>query len=461
MWLSTAFFALDIVLNFLTGFFHDGHLVMKQGDIIRYYLLGWFAIDFLATFPFDEVFSGKNGATKLTKITKFGKFLRMMRLLRVAKLNVLVQRIEDLFASQAVFIGMHLLKMVTVFFLACHWSACCWAWMGHPTRHYHGKDGPINQATCEPGGACEPSILGSPWRRRYAVEGETIPDQYLLSLQFAAGVITGGDPGLQPGFWLERVFVITMMYVSLFMVATVISQVVMIFEKVSDESKVQNELMHSFRLFMAAGRVPFELQQKVRRYLEYQFRARKALQVRRFEMMDRLSPTLRRELLVHLNKSIVQQHPFFKDMPSEMLARMCCLAECDLCAPRDTIINRGQRLEKMYFLVQGKLQLRTSKIKSGDAEEIEAPGWVAAASLFKHGVAPYDVLSISHSELLAISRANVEDLRSQFPSLGAYIEDFTVEAGPEGFMDTSIWNIRLSRFSRSKSIIRGISMRHL
>jgi len=44
-------FNFHLVLNFVTGYYKKGNLVMKRGPIIRRYIRTWFIFDFIATLP--------------------------------------------------------------------------------------------------------------------------------------------------------------------------------------------------------------------------------------------------------------------------------------------------------------------------------------------------------------------------------------------------------------------------
>jgi len=50
-------FMLDIFVNFSTGFYKKGYLVMKRKEIIKNYMKTWFFIDFIASFPYSWVFT--------------------------------------------------------------------------------------------------------------------------------------------------------------------------------------------------------------------------------------------------------------------------------------------------------------------------------------------------------------------------------------------------------------------
>ena len=47
------FFMCDIILNFVTGYYKRGNVIMKRGPIMRHYLRTWFPLDFIATVPYS------------------------------------------------------------------------------------------------------------------------------------------------------------------------------------------------------------------------------------------------------------------------------------------------------------------------------------------------------------------------------------------------------------------------
>jgi hypothetical protein len=241
---------------------------------------------------------------------------------------------------------------------------------------------------------------------------------------------------------------------------------------------------------MTSGRFPFVLQAKVKRYLEFQFRSRKDLQVRQFELMERLSPWLRKEVQVHLNRKVLMQHNFFKTMPMPVLAHACCLAVVIVCAPGDIVIEKGQFIGKMYFLVRGKLhvtpegndEMRSASPFSSNPDEEDIPGgmrlnfedteppiapspppdggggrrsvfstadagflvtppaFIGGHNLFSAKVRSYSVTSVAHSELLGIGRRELDDMEEEFPYMKLYMEKYQkhFDAYPGAVQDCSI-----------------------
>ena len=56
--LVDVFFILDIFFNFFTGFTTTGKIVMDPRRIAREYVRTWFALDVIASVPFDVLVTG-------------------------------------------------------------------------------------------------------------------------------------------------------------------------------------------------------------------------------------------------------------------------------------------------------------------------------------------------------------------------------------------------------------------
>eukprot|EP00928_Gymnodinium_smaydae_P010357 TRINITY_DN13899_c0_g1_i1.p1 TRINITY_DN13899_c0_g1~~TRINITY_DN13899_c0_g1_i1.p1 ORF type:complete len:796 (+),score=72.49 TRINITY_DN13899_c0_g1_i1:48-2390(+) len=451
-WVMTAFFMIDIFLNFATGFFHEGCLVMKQVLIVQHYLRGWFLLDLIATIPWNVFFTETStGNATLVRVVKAGKFIRVLRLLRLMKLKRMVEKCEEIVNSSMLVSFMKMSKIILFIALLCHWAACIWAWIGHPDR----MEGtvPADPNLCDPGGPCERGVVGSPWLRRYNLEGETVPIQYVYALRFATGLLTVSEFGVEPGWWLEQIFVTLAMFFSFISSSIVISMIFEMLTRIRQESLEQEELMMTFRELMILGHVPLTLQMKVRRYLEFQFHSRKQVQVRQSAMMERLSPWLRKELLVHINKRVLQQHPIFEFMLEDILSHACCLTVSMLCAPGDVVMQLGKVTDCAYFVVRGKLAIEMqTRAKAGgplmgeSGDDLKysdfkgtlltAPAFIGGKSLLESQVCKYTVSSVTHSELLSFAREAFNELISQFPELEPYLNQ--LKSSRHGIPDSSL-----------------------
>jgi len=92
-WINTimdVYFYTDILLNFRTGFVHNGHHITDPKLIREHYLNTWFLVDVLASIPFEAVLGGlfdksARKSLKFLKWLKFPKLLRVSRFIRFLK----------------------------------------------------------------------------------------------------------------------------------------------------------------------------------------------------------------------------------------------------------------------------------------------------------------------------------------------------------------------------------------
>ena len=102
-------FCFDIILNFNTGYDKGFEVIMDKNMIIYNYLRGWFAIDLVATLPWDVMFEGVRGA----------KILRVLRVARAGRL------ISNVFMSRTIKSGyLEAIKFFLYVSVVAHLLAC-------------------------------------------------------------------------------------------------------------------------------------------------------------------------------------------------------------------------------------------------------------------------------------------------------------------------------------------------
>ena len=90
-------FILDIIVNFRTGYVHEGHFVADDWLAAKAYMRGWFLTDCLGTFPLNIVIMIANPTNPYgdesigTGDAAGARANRMIRLLRMAKLAKLAR----------------------------------------------------------------------------------------------------------------------------------------------------------------------------------------------------------------------------------------------------------------------------------------------------------------------------------------------------------------------------------
>merc|ERR1719171_1040684 len=118
-----------------------------------------------------------------------------------------------------------------------------------------------------------------------------------------------------------------MMIISFLVCSQIISEIVVMFGKLNQDSAELRESLRLMKKFMAVRKVPLTLQGKIKRYLEFQHQHQKTAGiVDRNSFFEQLSPWLRLELNEHINREVMCQYPFFANLPRRVFKRACGFA---------------------------------------------------------------------------------------------------------------------------------------
>lgn len=125
------FFLMDILIIMNSAFYDmDMNMIESRCEIIKWYLKGWFWIDFLAIVPFELILmsSGFNSMVRISKIGRLYKLVKITRLIRILKIlkekNKLLRYLVDFLRISLGF--ERLFFLVLLFMLFIHLFACFW-----------------------------------------------------------------------------------------------------------------------------------------------------------------------------------------------------------------------------------------------------------------------------------------------------------------------------------------------
>lgn len=202
--LVDAIFMIDIVVHFFLPFRaslrEGGMMVYNNARIVRAYLRGWFAIDFITCLPLDMVVlsflragtSGGDTAAIDPNSFRLLRMLRIMKLMRVIRASRIINRWQDHVTIS--FATLSLFNFIFLTVLLAHWLACLWGFTAmiaapEPT------DGPVEWHSFD---------QGLTWRHRALVGDDAGPfDLYGVSLHVAFSNIFGGSSEVSPGNYVR------------------------------------------------------------------------------------------------------------------------------------------------------------------------------------------------------------------------------------------------------------------
>ena len=119
----------DIVLNFATGFVHDGHLVMDPKESAKHYFEFWFWVDIIASIPFDSIVSLFIDSGSAAKSKAFRKAIKMVKWMKIPKLFRIGRILKQLKGNKKFF--RVFAAMVSLIWLM-HFFGCLWIFVMEP-----------------------------------------------------------------------------------------------------------------------------------------------------------------------------------------------------------------------------------------------------------------------------------------------------------------------------------------
>lgn len=331
-------FALDIVLNFRTGYINHGTVVMDPKKIASNYLSTWFLVDLLGTLPFEHLISAQVSSRKSLKLAKYFKIPKLLRISRVMKYVRNHQYVYDFS------------KVLILIFTLMHIGACVWVMLLDPCNelksNYSGAD------------VCAQSNV-------YHI--------YAESLHISASMMLGvsnlhiiGKPSLINLDFAGRhedstkIFLISTLFmiVGLFLVALLISEAnVYLMGKMQGSAAFQRKTDRVNHEMEYYG-VPDDLQRQVRAFYDYIWIHQKQYDDKIALLSDQqMSTDLQRKLALHLFKDVVSHISFFSEVDDLLLGEICMSLRTKVFLPGDMIFFKGDVGKELFIISKGVVEV--------------------------------------------------------------------------------------------------------
>jgi len=371
LWMTTCFFATDIVMNFFTAFaagkkdtdFEPGRMITSKSRIARHYSRTWLPIDVVSTVPWGTLSSLLTGDSnsrsgqlgKLTKVVKFVRFMRLMRMLRLAKLVVIWERIEAKCGSIALLQGVGLLRVLFVLVCICHWNACIWWMIGQPVSLFTELLADSSQAwwKAEPHWTTIVRSYG-PGEDQWTWIHRTRGDCYIFCFYWTLGVMRTMPAEVQPVNQPERLYIMFFMFFAFSAFAICVAQITQTFFKFTERKRTFNDDMSQVRMYLRHLKVSEQLQLKVKMFLRHLYDTRR-IQAKELAMMGHLPAPIRHELEqarlnFHLDK--IERLRYISTKSLNLIAD--CSEMRDI-APGDILCIKDKVADSVFVLARGRL----------------------------------------------------------------------------------------------------------
>ena len=414
-WFVLFAFAMDIVLNFRTGYVKDGLVVMDPRKIAHRYLRTWFLVDVISTVPWDWLFcaSGDNcgedavRASAALSALRIFKLLRLLRLLRVTRIFRYLEQWEGtsvLLTSTS----LRVIKLVSVMIMFTHWDGCM-----HYLIAQLESDGVVMKADSWP--MRLESDLG--------ISMDTPGQRYITSLFNAFSQMLCIGYGLvQP----VRVSEIAMTLLSMVLGATLygmfIASLTSFMADSEASAKQYNSQLDMLNQYMKHRQLPPELRVKLRTYLELCFPNKRAFN--EDVILASLNQPLRKEVAWHKSRAMLERLPLYDSFDTGMMRALALALERVVFVEGDYILREGEFGTACYFIASGEVAVVTGL--AGNHTEVtrlhEGAFFGEMALLDQAERHMASILVTSFCEAFMISRTRYRQLIRDYPSVREYLE---------------------------------------
>uniref|UniRef100_A0AAY4DVC4 Cyclic nucleotide-binding domain-containing protein n=1 Tax=Denticeps clupeoides TaxID=299321 RepID=A0AAY4DVC4_9TELE len=320
MWLLTDYlcdlvYILDILvfqprLQFVRG----GDIVCDKKAMRENYMKKLrFKLDVLSLIPL-ELFYLKTG---------FNALLRLPRVLKVFSFFEFNDRLEAILTKAFVY---RVIRTTTYLLYALHCNACLFYW-------YSAWQG-----------------LGS---TQWVYSGEG--NSYIRCYYFAVKTLLtiGGLP--EPTSLFEIVFQLVNYFVGVFVFSIMIGQMRDVVGAATAGKTYYRACMDNTVKYMAAYRIPKEVQYRVKTWYEYTWQSQGMLDEQ--ELLIHLPDKMRMDIAVDVNYSIVSKVALFQGCDRQMIFDMLKSLRSVVYLPGDYVCKKGEVGREMYIIQAGEVQV--------------------------------------------------------------------------------------------------------
>lgn len=346
---SISIFSLDIAINFNTGFYEKGILIMDRAKIFKNYLTFWFWIDIITTIPIDQFIGLKHSSasnpSSLLKYIRVVRVLKLIKLIRLTKLKVMIIKIKDRISNKKLLSYITVFKLLLYLFLVAHFYACL---------IYSVSSDSLSPDTFV-------YIIANKADERVESNGEL----YVTCLYWALVTMsTVGYGDFSPKTTIERIVGIIIMISSSFIFGFIIGNISSTIEKQGQKQKERRETITNLNCFMKLNKFSKRLKTKTRKYLEYRYAHEKSSNIKTIDMLSLLSEPLQQQILEYTNGSLLNTKEIFKNFDNVFINKLTRLLENKIFSPGDFLIQEGYYSKGMFFITGGLVKIYDESTRS-------------------------------------------------------------------------------------------------
>ncbi|RLN43640.1 hypothetical protein BBJ28_00008805 [Nothophytophthora sp. Chile5] len=390
-------FCADLYVQLNTGYYENGNVLRDASKARRKYLSSSaFVLDLLALVPLSLALPlSTTGAHSVA-------LLEMHKLLRLWRLPALTSNLDDLYARH--FALLKLTKVLGLTLLLSHFVACGRFGFGYD----HGDHGERNHWL-------PLAPLAS------STEAHSPRHQYLMSLFWAFGLLTGQYEGELPHANTEFAFTIVVSLCGFALFTALCATFFLLSKCESGDAELAEARVHQFQHILAFHRVPTHLHIQAVDYLQRYYTQAEANDR---EAARLLCPSISVDVQVGLLEDTVAQVPVFAGCDRLFVRAVARLLELVALPAHVALFRAGDHGDAMYIVHAGVLHTVVGGIK---VRELRKGSFVGEVAVFARLPRTATVLTATYCTLYRLSRFHADKLLEGYPRCACLIKRTVAE----------------------------------
>lgn len=382
--LVTLTFAVDIVVQFNTGYFEHRELISDRSKIAQRYLKGWFFLDLLATLPFTWIFV----SSRFAAINRIFRFFRLARLFKLFGSSKTLNRARKLSIINPA--AMRLFLLIFWILVAAHLIACGWIFIGGPGKYI-------------PEGLDSNSYI------------------YLEAFYWTVTTLTTiGYGDITPGTPMQFIYVTIIMFIGAAIYGIIIGNVANIIANIDVAKSQFRERVENVDTFLKYRNIPSALQHRIHDYYDYLWDSRRGYE--ESDLLRDLPTSLKTQVSFFLNRDIIEKVPIFKNADNELIRDVILNLKPVIYTPGDAIVTFGEIGYEMYFISRGELDV-TNEEGSITYATLTAGQFFGEIALLLSMPRTATVKSKDYCDLYVLDKDTFDSILQRYPKFAKDVEE--------------------------------------
>jgi len=421
---TTAFWTLDMLLSFLSGYHLAGLVEMRPRKIAWQYVTQWFFVDLTVITVDWALIILDTGVVDMASIMRVGKFMRLsrmfrlMRLLRLMKMPSLMESISDSIQSEDVATAFEIGKCVALIAVINHFIACGWYAVGT--------------------NAGEPN-----WLEQLNGEEHHFSYRYATCLHWSLTQFTPASMEVVPRNVYERFYAIMVLFSALVTFGSFVSSITMAMTYLRQNKEQRYKECERIKRFVSDNKISLDLSNRIMAFLRaYKFMARRRVHSSDIATFKVLPLTLMHQVHWELYGPSLITHPLLHhihETDSDALIQIChkAMSECSLTSAHE-LFTEHTEATAMYFMIAGSVEyvsgpeisqaflINSTKTPRENAAlpESRTQLWFSEAVLWIRWQHLGRLRAISPCEFMALNASSFRRVIANQPSVFKHCQDY-------------------------------------